>query len=280
MQFYQVPLNFLPAGGVADYADTGTWSKQAIKEAQRLGDVHIAASSENDSYRLIPAAAGWDCSSDAAYLHYTSNNTIYGTQFHFKPVTNNPLICDASSDFLCRPTDTSGHGLIYAGAQKNLGPAGVTVVLIDRTFLQKRNTGLATMMDYGTHDAKLFNTPPVFAVYMVEKVLRWVQGNGGLQGMGERNTKKAALLYDRIDRTEFYRGNAEHDSRSLMNVTFRLPDEQLEAAFVASAEKHGLSGLKGHRSAGGIRASIYNACEPTSVEALVSFMDVFESQNG
>jgi phosphoserine aminotransferase len=176
--------------------------------------------------------------------------------------------------------DVSGHGLSYAGAQKNLGPAGVTVVLIQNDFLSRQNRNLPTMLDYSTHTSKLFNTPPVFAVYMVEKVLRWIESFGGLKAMGERNAEKAASLYERIDRTEFYSGTADSDSRSLMNVTFRLPTEELESEFVAKAAENGMAALKGHRSAGGIRASIYNACEPSSVTALVRFMDEFERLYG
>jgi len=280
MQFYQVPLNFLEAGQTADYVDTGAWSKKAVSEARSLGIVHIAASSAEGGHKRIPAMSEWQQSDKARYLHYTSNNTIFGTQFHFIPESSAPLVCDASSDFLCRPMNTDGHSVIYAGAQKNLGPAGVTVVLIQDDFFRSRKTGLPTMLDYGTHATKLFNTPPVFAVYLVEKVLRWLDDMGGLSVMQKRNEKKAAELYTRIDRTDFYSGNADVDSRSLMNVTFRLPTEDLEATFVSEAAQHGLDGLKGHRSAGGIRASIYNACTPESVSALVAFMDNFEKQRG
>lgn len=280
MQFYQLPLNYLGPESVADYVDTGAWSKKAVAEAANLGRVHIAATSAQEGYTSIPLQASWNCSDGAVYLHYTSNNTIYGTQYHFKPKADAPLVCDASSDFLCRPMDTSGHGLIYAGAQKNLGPAGVTIVLIERSFLNSRRENLPTIMDYGTHTSKLFNTPPVFAVYMVEKVLSWLDRMGGLEAIGDRNVEKAAHLYERLDQNDFYRGAASIDSRSLMNVTFRLPSEDLEAAFVKSALENGLSALKGHRSAGGIRASIYNACEPFAVSALISFMDEFERING
>jgi phosphoserine aminotransferase len=280
MQFYQIPLNFLSSGKTADYVDTGAWSKKAIAEAKSFGDVNVVASSGVDGYRRIPAQSEWNQSEAAAYLHYTSNNTIFGTQFHFTPVSQAPIVCDASSDFLCRPMNTDGHSLIYAGAQKNLGPAGVTVVLIKDDFLDRRNGGLPTMLDYGTHASKLFNTPPVFAVYLVEKVLKWLERTGGLSAMQTRNEKKAAELYGRIDKNDFYSGNADVDSRSLMNVTFRLRSEELEDAFVSEAAAEGLVALKGHRSAGGIRASIYNACEPGSVSALVSFMNQFESRHG
>ncbi len=280
MQFYQVPLNFLGPDNVADYVDTGAWSKKAIAEAGAVGRVHIAATSAEAGYSEIPEAEEWKITDDAVYLHYTSNNTIFGTQYHFRPPTDVALVCDASSDFLCRPTNTSGHGLIYAGAQKNLGPAGVTVVLVNNSFLETRKKELPSMLDYGTHVSKLFNTPPVFAVYLVEKVLRWLHGLGGLEAMETRNVEKAAVLYERIDRNDFYRGTATTDSRSLMNVTFRLPSEELEADFIKEAMDAGLAALKGHRSVGGIRASIYNACDPSSVAVLVSFMDEFENANG
>lgn len=280
MQFYQVPLNFLPVGGKADYLNTGAWSTKAIKEAKHRGQAHEAASSKDRNFSYIPDPASWSLSDDAAYLHYTSNNTIFGTQFHEEPESNAPLVCDASSDFLSRYLDLDRYGLIYAGAQKNIGPAGVTVVLVKDAFLQKRNPNLPTMLDYGTHAAKLFNTPPVFAVYLVEKVLRWLEGKGGIDGIMQANRQKADHLYGRIDATDFYHGTAETGSRSLMNVCFRLKDEALEARFIEEAKAEGLLALKGHRSVGGIRASIYNACSLASVETLVSFMNHFEQRNG
>lgn len=280
MQFYQVPLNFLPAGGKADYLNTGAWSDKAIKEAKHIGHAHEAASSKDRNFSYIPDPASWSLNEDAAYLHYTSNNTIFGTQFHEEPVSKAPLVCDASSDFLSRYMDLDRYGLIYAGAQKNIGPAGVTVVLVKDDFLEKRNPDLPTMMDYGTHAAKLFNTPPVFAVYLVEKVLRWLEGKGGIDGIQQINEQKAHHLYGRIDANDFYRGTADIGSRSQMNVCFRLADEALEARFISEAKDEGLLALKGHRSVGGIRASIYNACSLASVEALVSFMDHFEQNNG
>ena len=280
MQFYQAPLNFLPAGGVADYVDTGAWSSKALKEAKRVGDARCAASSADRNYSYIPEAGSWILTPGAAYVHFTSNNTIFGTQFHSEPEVEASLICDVSSDFLSRPLDLDRYGLIYAGAQKNIGPAGVTVVLIRDDFLQKSNPDLPTMLDYRTHTAKLFNTPPVFAVYLVEKVLRWLEGKGGIEGIQQINAEKANRLYGRIDATDFYRGTAQVDSRSEMNVCFRLADESLEADFIQEAASEGLLALKGHRSVGGIRASIYNACPPASVNALVSFMDEFERKKG
>ncbi|GAB5520626.1 MAG: 3-phosphoserine/phosphohydroxythreonine transaminase [Rhodothermales bacterium] len=279
-QFYQVALNFLPSVGVASYVNTGNWSKKAIAEARRFGGVQVAASSEDADFTYIPAQDTWDVAEGSAYLHYTSNNTIFGTQFRDEPDVAMPLVCDASSDFVSRPLDLDRYGLIYAGAQKNIGPAGVTVVLVRDDFLQTRRADLPTMMDYGTHAAKLFNTPPVFAVYMVEKVLRWLDDLGGIPVIQQINQQKADLLYGRIDRTDFYSGTAQVASRSLMNVTFRLPSPELDAQFIAEAKANGLLNLKGYRTVGGIRASIYNACPPEAVEALVSFMNAFEAANG
>ncbi|MEM1043705.1 MAG: 3-phosphoserine/phosphohydroxythreonine transaminase [Bacteroidota bacterium] len=287
MQFHQVPVNFLPAGGSADYLNTGTWSQKAIKEAHVVGQhrgaaPHVVATSEDKNFSYIPDRDGWEFGDDAAYLHYTSNNTIFGTQFAEEPEAAVPLVCDASSDFLSRPLAAERYGLIYAGAQKNIGPAGATVILVQDGFLRQRQSGLPTMLDYGTHAAKLFNTPPVFAVYIIEKVLRWLQGVGGLQAMEQQNDEKAARLYGAIDATDFYRGTAREDSRSRMNVTFRIKDgnEDLEARFIQEAKGEGLLALKGHRSVGGLRASIYNACAPASVEALVQFMEEFERTRG
>lgn len=280
LQFYQVPLNFLPKDGSADYIVTGSWAKKAHKEALLVGDARIAASSEDESFTMIPDRAKWDLNPNAAYLHYTSNNTIFGTQFSDVPDVSVPLVCDASSDFLSKPVNIDPFGLIYAGAQKNLGPAGVTVVLIREAFLATRNAGLPTMLNYGTHTEKLFNTPPVFAVYAVEKVLRWLVGLGGLPEIEKINAKKAAKLYGAIDASSFYRGTARPDSRSQMNVCFRLPEEALEKKFIAESAAAGLQALKGHRSVGGIRASLYNACPEAAVDALVSFMREFERVNG
>jgi phosphoserine aminotransferase len=280
MQFYQVPLNFLPVDGSADYLVTGAWAKKALKEAGLVGRARKAATSEDRNYNYIPDPSTWDLDRGAAYLHYTSNNTIFGTQFQYEPEADVPLVCDASSDFLSRSIDVDRYGLIYAGAQKNLGPAGVTVVLVREDFLQRRKEGLPTMLDYRTHVGTLFNTPPVFAVYIVGKVLRWLDELGGLEAMRRINEEKADKLYQRIDASDFYRGTAEPDSRSRMNVTFRMADEDLEQRFVNEAKTAGLLGLKGHRSVGGIRASLYNASPPEAVAALVAFMNEFERKNG
>ena len=285
MQFHQVPLNFLPDGGSADYLDTGTWSAKAITEAEIVGAGRNAgprtvASSRADDYTYIPDRDAWDLDPEAAYLHFTSNNTIFGTQFAEEPEADVPLVCDASSDFLSRPLDVDRYGLIYAGAQKNIGPAGVTAVLVRDDFLARRHADLPTMLDYGTHAAKIFNTPPVFAVYLVDKVLGWIEANGGLDGMVERNRGKADALYGALDASDFYTPTVRRDSRSQMNVCFRLPSEDLEARFIAEGKDEGLLALKGHRSVGGVRASIYNAVAPESVDALVDFMGRFESANG
>lgn len=285
LQFYQAPLNLLPRGGVASYLDTGAWSAKAIREAEtvardRDARVSVAASSADADYTYVPKPGDWDVDPDAAYLHFTSNNTIYGTQFHEEPFVDMPLVCDASSDFLSRPIDVRRYGVIYAGAQKNIGPAGVTVVLVRDDVLEARPDGLPTLLDYGTHAKKLFHTPPVLAVYVVDKVLGWIERHGGLDGMVERNRAKVDRLYGALDASDFYTGTARPDSRSHMNVTFRLPSEDLEARFLEHAAREGLLALKGHRSVGGVRASIYNAVEPASVEALVEFMRAFEARNG
>ena len=283
MQFHQLALNFIPDGGTVDYLDTGVWSTKAIREAEivartRGASVHVAASGQDSDYTAIPDPSSWRLSDDASFLHYTSNNTIYGSQFANEPDVAAPLVCDASSDFLSRPLDAARYGLIYAGAQKNIGPAGVTAVLVRDDLLQTRQPDLPTMLDYGTHAAKLFNTPPVFAIYIVDKVLGWIERNGGLAGMVDRNAAKADRLYGALDASDFYRPTVSVGSRSSMNVCFRLPSEDLEARFVEEAKGAGLLALKGHRSAGGIRASIYNALSIDDVDALVGFMDDFRSR--
>ena len=268
MQFIQVPYNYLTSEKSADYLVTGTWSVKAVKEAKLLGGVREVASSKDKAFSYIPDPGSWDLDENAVYVHYTSNNTVAGTQFHQEPEVPAPLVCDASSDFLSRHLELDRYGLIYAGAQKNIGPAGVTVVLVKDSFLQMRKGKLASMLDYGVHAAKLFNTPPVFAVYMVEKVLRWLQGKGGIDGIRAINEKKAELLYSRIDASGFYRGTVEKDARSIMNVCFRLADEELEKRFISEAAEQGLLALKGHRSVGGMRASIYNACPLDAVPCI------------
>ncbi|MDR8392074.1 3-phosphoserine/phosphohydroxythreonine transaminase [Aliifodinibius sp. S!AR15-10] len=281
-QFMMAPYNFLGKDQTADYIDTGRWSAKAIKEAEIFGNVHVPFSSAEGNYDRVPTQDELKFSDNPQYVHFTSNNTVAGTQFPVEPDTNGvPLVCDASSDFLSRPIDVDKYGIIYAGAQKNVGPAGVTVVIIKKDFLAQANTeNVPTILQYGTHTGKIFNTPPTFNVYMVNLVLKWIEGKGGLSGFKSFNEKKAKKVYDAIDADDFYRGAVDKESRSLMNVTFRLPSEELEQKFVDEAVKHDLYSLKGHRSVGGIRASIYNACPMESVDTLVDFMNDFRSNNG
>lgn len=283
LQFSMVPMNLIPSGGIADYIVTGAWSQKAVKEARRVGTVHVAASTESESFTRIPRQDEIRLSSSGAYVHMTSNNTIYGTEWRELPdVGDKPLVSDASSDIFNGPIDVSRYGLIYAGAQKNLGPAGVTLVIIRDDIARRAPSSLPTMLSYATHadSGSLYNTPPAFAIYIVGLVAKWLRGDGGLAAMGARNARKAAVIYAEIDRTDFYRGHAQPDSRSHMNVTFRLPSEELEKTFVADATANGLDGLKGHRSVGGIRASIYNAFPEEGVEALAAFMREFERTRG
>jgi phosphoserine aminotransferase len=276
MQFHQVPLNFLPEDGRADYVVTGRWGTKAVREARMIGDVNVAASTEDEDFRRVPDVDEWDLSDEASYVHITTNETVNGNQMTDDPVLDTPVVTDASSEFLSRPMDLEGYGLIYAGAQKNVGPAGVTVVLVHDDFLEQKKDALPTMLDYGTHVRKRFNTPPVFPIYMVEKVCRWLINLGGLDAIHAINKRKAAKLYDRIDQNDFYQGTVEPEDRSMMNATFRLHDPDLEPAFLKQAEQRGLLSLKGHRTVGGIRASLYNAMPEAGVDALVDFMDAFE----
>jgi phosphoserine aminotransferase len=283
LQFSMVPMNLLAAGQTADYIVSGVWSEKAVKEAKRAGTVNIAATTAGENFSRVPRQDELKLTPGAAYVHYTSNNTIYGTQFHSTPdVGGVPLVCDASSDIYSRPLDIEKYGLIYAGAQKNLGPSGVTVVIIRDDLVKRSPAGLATMLSYAVHaeNKSLYNTPPVFGIYILRLVLRWLIAHGGLQAMAAVNERKAAKLYAEIDRTGFYRGHAEKDSRSKMNVTFRLPSEDLEKAFVKESTLAGLDGLKGHRSVGGLRASIYNAFPEKGVDTLIEFMREFERTRG
>jgi phosphoserine aminotransferase len=283
LQFSMVPLNLLPAGGSADYIVTGTWSQKAVKEAKRVGTVKIAASTEAEHFARVPKQEELTLDPSAAYVHMTSNNTIYGTEFHWLPETGTvPLVSDMSSDIFSRPIDVGKHALIYAGAQKNLAPAGVTLAIIREDLLQRSPSTLHTMLSYAVHaeNGSLYNTPPVFPIYVMRLVMTWLLKNGGLEAVETANKKKADTLYAEIDRTGFYRGHAAKDSRSRMNVTFRLPSEDLEKTFAKEATAAGLDGLKGHRSVGGMRASIYNAFPEAGVHALVDFMREFERKNG
>jgi phosphoserine aminotransferase len=286
LQFSMVPMNLLGSGQTADYIDSGSWAEKAVKEARKVGHVNVAASTKAENYARIPAVSELKLTPGAAYVHMTSNNTIEGTQFRTLPDTNGaPLVSDTSSDMFSRPIDVERHALIYAGAQKNLGPAGVTVVIVREDMLARsidKKTTLPTMLNYAVHaeNASLYNTPPVFAVYTLGLVMKWLLRLGGLRTIATANERKAAQLYAEIDRTAFYRGTADAGSRSLMNVTFRLPSEELEKLFIKESTAAGLDGLKGHRSVGGMRASIYNAFPQDGVDALVSFMREFERKHG
>jgi phosphoserine aminotransferase len=283
LQFSMVPMNLLPAGGSADYIVTGVWGQKAVKEAKKVGAVKIAGTTETDNFRSVPTQQDLTLDPQAAYVHMTSNNTIYGTEWHWLPGTGNvPLVSDMSSDIFSRPVDVGKHALVYAGAQKNLAPAGVTLVIIREDMLTRSPAALHTMLSYAVHaeNQSLYNTPPVFAIYVMRLVMTWLLKNGGLEAMATRNQRKAGKLYAEIDRTGYYRGHAQKDARSRMNVTFRLPSEDLEKKFAKEATAAGLDGLKGHRSVGGMRASIYNAFPEAGVDALVDFMKEFERRNG
>ena len=285
LQFSMVPMNLLGPGQTADYIDCGSWADKAIKEAKKLGTVNVAASTKAENYSRLPKQSELKLTPGAAYVHMTSNNTIEGTEYNTLPdVGDVPLVSDNSSDMFSGPLDVAKHGLIYAGAQKNMGPAGVTLVIIREDLVARSagNKALPTMLNYGVHveNTSLYNTPPAFGVYAVGLVIKWLLSNGGLAGIGELNARKAGKLYTEIDRSGFYRGTANKDDRSLMNVTFRLPSEELENKFVKESTAAGLDGLKGHRSVGGMRASIYNAFPETGIDTLVSFMQEFEKKNG
>ena len=282
LQFSMVPMNLL-SGATADYIDTGTWADKAIKEATRVGRVNVTGSTKASNYNRIPAARELTLTPGAAYVHITSNNTIEGTQWHTLPDTGDvPLVADASSDIFSRPTDIGRFGLIYAGAQKNLGPSGVTLVIVREDLLSRSRADLPTMLSYKVQsdNNSLYNTPNTFGVYILGLTMKWLKSLGGLAAIARLNERKASTLYAEVDRTGFYRGTAEKASRSLMNVTFRLPSEALEKEFEKAATKTGLDGLKGHRLVGGMRASIYNAFPEEGVAALVQFMREFERTKG
>ncbi len=283
-QFAMVPLNFLPPGGTADYLMTGAWAEKACGEAANLGQVHIAATTKSDGYRRVPRPDEIQLSPGAAYVHLTANETIQGIQWHtFPDIGDRPLVADMSSDILSRPFDAAKFALVYAGAQKNLGPSGVTAVLLRESWLASANPKVPTMLRYATHvkNNSLYNTPPTFGVYVLNLVLQWIEGQGGLEAMAARNRHKAETVYGAIDRSGgFYRGHAVPESRSWMNVTFRLPSEALEKRFAAEAQAHGMIGLAGHRSVGGVRASLYNAVPSEACQALADFMQDFAGRNG
>ncbi len=280
-QFFMIPMNLLGQGKKASYLNTGTWSKKAIKEAKLFGEIEVPYSSEEISFKRVPKHGEYTISEDSEYLYYVSNNTIYGTEFPELPKTDKMLVSDMSSDILSRPIDVSKFGLIFAGAQKNLGPAGVTIVIIREDLLDRTPAGTPTMLSYKTHADKgsMFNTPPCFSIYVVGEVLKWLKKIGGIAAIEKINLEKAAMLYETIDRSDYYRGHADKDSRSLMNIAFNLPTPELEAKFISEAAAIGLTGLKGHRSIGGCRASIYNAFPVEGVVKLVEFMKDFETKN-
>jgi phosphoserine aminotransferase len=283
LQFSMVPMNLLGAGATADYIDTGSWADKAIKEAKKVGTVNVTGSTRADNYSRIPAASEITLTPGAAYVHMTSNNTIEGTQWKTLPQAGDaPLVADTSSDMFHGPIDVQRFGLIYAGAQKNLGPSGVTLVIVREDLLTRSTDKLPAMLNYKVQaeNNSLYNTPNTFGIYILGLTAKWLKANGGLPGVGAINQRKAGKLYAEIDRTGFYRGTAQKESRSLMNVTFRLASEDLEKQFVKESEAAGLDGLKGHRAVGGIRASIYNAFPEEGIDALVEFMREFERKRG
>ena len=282
-QFAMVPMNLLPEGRTADYLITGVWAQKAHQEAEKFGTTHVAVTGESCKFTKIPPVSSIRYSANPAYVHMTTNNTIYGTQWKEEPPVPEgvPLVADTSSDMFSRPIDVTRYGLIYAGAQKNLGPSGIVLAIVREDLTEAAPKRLPTMLQYRTYvkDRSLYNTPPTFAIYMVGQVLKWIRASGGLGAMADRNASKAKILYDFLDQSELFKSPVDRDSRSLMNVCFRCPTEALDAKFVAESAAQGFEGLKGHRSAGGMRASLYNACPRASVEALVAFMKEFERTN-
>jgi phosphoserine aminotransferase len=281
-QFSAVPLNLLGGGTAADYVNTGQWSKKAIAEARRYCEVNVAASSENTNFSTIPPEAGWQLGENAAYLHYTPNETIGGVEFFWTPQVDVPLVVDMSSTILSRPIDVSRYGVIYAGAQKNIGPAGLTLVIVRRDLLGRADPKCPAMLDWqlAADNESMYNTPPTFALYLAGLVFDWLVDQGGLDAMGQVNRRKAEKLYAAIDNSDFYANPVELASRSLMNVPFTLADDGLDKAFLQESEAAGLLNLKGHRSVGGMRASIYNAVSEAAVDALIDFMHDFERRYG
>lgn len=281
-QFAAIPLNLTGRNRKVDYVNTGQWSKKAISEAKKFAEVNVAASSESSNFSTIPAFDSWKLNKDAAYLHYTPNETIGGLEFHWTPKTDVPLVVDMSSTILSRPIDVSQYGVVYAGAQKNIGPAGLTVVLVREDLLNQERAENPTMLSWkvAAENESMYNTPPTFAVYLAGLVFKWLKEQGGLKAMAEINQRKAKKLYDYIDNSGFYANPVEKQSRSWMNVPFTLKAETMEKAFLAEADKAGLLNLAGHRSVGGMRASIYNAVSEEAIDVLISFMQDFARRNG
>lgn len=278
-QFFMAPMNLLRKTDKAAYINTGTWSNKAIKEAKEIADITEAASSKDEDFNYIPKSYAID--ERTKYLHITSNNTIYGTEYHKTPNIHMPLVADMSSNIFSKAIDVTKYDLIYAGAQKNLGPAGTTLVIVRKDVLGKTERKIPTMLDYRTHIEKgsSFNTPPVYPIYVSMLTLRWIKSLGGVAAMETRNSAKAKLLYDEIDRNSLFYGTAKTEDRSKMNVCFKAKNAEIETVFIEEAAQHGLVGLKGHRSVGGMRASIYNAMEIAGVEKLVAFMKDYEERN-
>jgi len=282
LQFYMTALNILNQGEKADYIITGGWAQKALKEAARVGDVTAIWDDSENGFKSVPSDGDYTVRSDANFVHYTSNNTLYGTQYHHLPdCGGKPRILDASSDIAGVPIDVSAHEIIYAGAQKNLGPSGVTLVILSPWAMEQCGDDLPTMLDYNVHASKgsLFNTPNTFGIFVLDQVFKWLEDNGGLDGSIARNRAKANLLYQELDRSDFWVPHAEMNSRSVMNVTWKLANSELEPVFLEEAMAAGMGGLKGHRSVGGVRASLYNGCPLESVVALVAFMQDFESRH-
>ena len=282
-QFSMIPMNLLRGKKVADYLDTGIWSKKAIDEAARYCEVNVVASSKDKGYTYAPTQDAWQLNPNAAYVHYTSNETIGGVEMFWTPKTGDvPLVCDMSSHILSRPIDVSQYGLIYAGAQKNIGPAGLTIVIVREDLIGETIAGTPTMFDYKTHadNESMYNTPPTYGIYMAGLVFKWLKAKGGLAAMEKTNIEKAGLLYDYLDQSDFYHSPIALENRSRMNIPFTLKNSELDAVFLKQAQEHGLLQLKGHKLVGGMRASIYNAMPIEGVKTLISFMQAFEKANG
>ncbi|MFH1468800.1 MAG: 3-phosphoserine/phosphohydroxythreonine transaminase [Pseudomonadota bacterium] len=283
LQFLMVPMNLMGKSGKADYLDSGAWAKKAIKECKFVGDTKVVWSGAEGGYADLPAVGGYEVRPDSAYLHYTTNETIGGVQWKRTPESGDVLlVADASSDIASRPIDVARHAAIYAGAQKNMGPSGVTIVIVRKDLLGKTGDAIPTYLNYQTHidNEGLFNTPSTLGIYVVDQVCKWIEGLGGLAAVEAINEEKGGMLYTELDRTSFWKPHAARDVRSMMNVTWRIANNDLEPKFISEATKAGLIGLKGHRSVGGLRASLYNACPLESVKVLVDFMREFERVNG
>ncbi len=283
LQFAMIPINLLRGKASADYVHTGEWAKKAIKEAKQYCQVNVVASSENKNFTYAPAQTDWKLSKDAAYVHYTANETIGGVEFHWMPQTGDvPLVCDMSSNILSRPVDVSKFGLIYAGAQKNIGPAGLTIAILRDDLIGQVLPKTPVMLDYKTHaeNESMYNTPPTYGIYIAGLVFQWIKQNGGLAAMEKRNREKAALLYTFLDQSQFFVSPVAKADRSLMNVPFTLKKAELDEEFLKGAKSRGMIQLKGHRSVGGMRASIYNAMPIEGVKALVGYMKEFEAEHG